>query len=266
MPKDRFEGIRGKLPWLSRVDSRLLLVFLVFAPSIALFIQIAAEVIEGDTLDLDRWIMRSLRSSQDSAVPIGGASVSEAMVEITVLGGTTVLTLVTMLAAFYLVARRKFALAMFLAAAIGAGSALNAVLKNLFLRDRPDLVPHLVEVTSASFPSGHAMNSAMVYLTLAALLVSVERSWRVRVYIMSAALFLVIAIGTSRVYLGVHWPSDVLAGWSAGAAWAVLCALVVHRLQREKKLEGAESAMEQEGNEPSTTREPDTSAPPINGS
>lgn len=238
MIRDSIDRLREKLPWLSHIDNRLLLIPLVLAPTIALFVGIASEVLEGDTLGIDRWLMLSLRSSDNPALPIGPAWLNEAMVEITVLGGTTVLTLLTMLAAFYLLARRKLALAAFLAVSIAAGAIFNALLKNLFLRDRPDLVPHLVEVSSASFPSGHAMNSAMVYLTLAALLVSVERSWRVRVYIMSVALFLITAIGISRVYLGVHWPTDVLAGWSIGAAWAVLCSLVAHRLQKTQRLEG----------------------------
>jgi undecaprenyl-diphosphatase len=232
--------VGSRLPWLRRLDSRLLLVFLVLALSLAAFSNIASEVIEGETLGFDGWLLRSLRDGADPSLPIGPAWLNEAMVEITVVGGTTVLTLVTAFAAFYLLARRKWALALFVAGTIGTGAIVNAILKSFFLRDRPDLVPHLVEVSSASFPSGHAMNSAMVYLTLAALLVTAERSWRVRIFLMSAALFVTLAVGFSRIYLGVHWPTDVLAGWSVGASWAVVSALVAQRLQRTRHIEGDE--------------------------
>jgi undecaprenyl-diphosphatase len=241
MLRDRLVKFGHRMSWLSRVDSRLLLILLVLAPASAAFIEIASEVGEDDALEFDRGVLRSLRSGPDLAEPIGPGWLTEAVVEITALGGTAILTLVTALAALYLLARQKVALALFLAGAISAGAIFNSVLKAAFLRDRPDLVPHLVEVSSASFPSGHAMNSAMVYLTLAALLISAERSWRVRIFLILAALLLVGMVGVSRVYLGVHWPTDVLAGWSIGAAWAVLCSLVAHRLQQAKHLEGDES-------------------------
>lgn len=234
-----------RLPWLRRIDSRMLLIFLVLAPSLVLFVNLASEVAEGDTLAFDRWVLQHLRSSDDPSVPIGPAWLREAMVDFTALGGGAVLTLVTLLAAGYLLARRKMALALFLAAAVAAGGILNTLLKFGFVRERPDVVPHLVEVSSASFPSGHAMNSAMVFLTLAALLVSAERSWRVRIFLMSAAILLTSLVGVSRAYLGVHWPTDILAGWSVGAAWAVMCALVAGKLQREKAVEGAEPEEEE---------------------
>jgi undecaprenyl-diphosphatase len=154
------------------------------------------------------------------------------MIDFTALGGGPVLTLVSLLAAGYLVARREVALAAFLTSAVAAGGALNTYLKAVFVRDRPDVVPHLVEVSSASFPSGHAMNSAMVYLTLAALLISAERSRRVRAFLMAAAVLLTLLVGFSRMYLGVHWPSDVLAGWAVGAAWATGCAIVAGVFRR----------------------------------
>jgi undecaprenyl-diphosphatase len=238
-----------RLPWLRRFDSRMLLLLLVLAPALALFVKVASEVSEGDTLAIDRWILRAMRSEGDAAVPIGPSWLREAMIDFTALGGGAVLTLVTLMAAGYLLARRKIALAMFLSAAIGAGALLNTALKYGFVRERPDVVPHLVQVTSASFPSGHAMNSAMVYLTLAALLVSAERSWRVRIFLVSAAMLLTLVVGFSRAFLGVHWPTDILAGWSIGAAWAVLASLIAARLQRQKAIEGAEVEDEPHGSD-----------------
>ena len=228
---------RRPLPWIHRIDSRMLLIFLVLAPALVAFIMIASEMVEGDTLAFDRWLLQLLREPGDPRMPIGPHWLREAMVDFTALGGGAVLTLVTVLAAGYLLATRKAALALFLAAAISLGAILNSLLKFGFVRERPDVVPHLVEVSSASFPSGHAMNSAMVYLTLAALLVSAERSWRVRIFLMAAAILLTLLVGFSRSYLGVHWPTDVLAGWSVGAAWAVVSSLIARSLQQRRAIE-----------------------------
>lgn len=229
-----------RLPWLRRIDSRILLVFLVLGPSLVAFGQLASEMMEGDTLAFDRWLLLHLRTPGDPAVPIGPGWLREAMVDFTALGGAAVLTLITMLAAGFLLARRKAALALYLSIAIAAGGLLNTLLKYGFVRERPDVVPHLVEVSSASFPSGHAMNSAMVYLTLAALLARAERSWRVRIFLMSGAILLTLLVGVSRSYLGVHWPTDVMAGWTVGAAWATLCSIIAVQLQRRDTIEGAE--------------------------
>ncbi len=106
------------------------------------------------------------------------------------------------------------------------GTILNTVLKNAFARPRPDLVAHLVDVHSASLPSGHAMISAVAYLTIGALLARVQPTRVLKVYTVSVSVMLVLVVGLSRVYLGVHWPSDVLAGWCLGAAWAMGCWLV----------------------------------------
>jgi undecaprenyl-diphosphatase len=115
---------------------------------------------------------------------------------------------------------------------------LSSILKLGTDRPRPDLVAHLVEVHTASFPSGHAMLSAVVYLTLGGLLSRVERPWRIKIHLLSVAVILTLLIGVSRVYLGVHWPTDVLAGWCAGATWAMLCWRVALALQRRGEIEG----------------------------
>jgi undecaprenyl-diphosphatase len=111
------------------------------------------------------------------------------------------------------------------------------VLKEFFERPRPDLVPHGAEVFTASFPSGHAMMSAVVYLTLGALLARVETGLRVKAFVLSVSVLLTVLVGISRVYLGVHWPTDVLAGWTVGAAWAVMCWLIARVLQRKGRVE-----------------------------
>lgn len=220
-----------------RVESRILAVFLLIALAASGFAKLASEVAEGDTLALDKWLLEGLRSPTDLAVPGGPAWLLKAMIDITALGGVTVLTLITLLAAGYLVAARKRATAAFLVAAIAGGAIVSTLLKLFFARPRPELVAHLVSVDSASFPSGHAMNSAITFLTIGALLARAEKDRAVRIYLMSAAIGLTLIIGCSRVYLGVHWPSDVIAGWTVGAAWAMLCSLVARTLQRRRQIE-----------------------------
>jgi undecaprenyl-diphosphatase len=107
------------------------------------------------------------------------------------------------------------------------GQGCSELLKHLYGRPRPDLVPHGVYVYSASFPSGHSMLSATVYLTLAALIASLEPRRGAKILVFVTAVLVMVAVGVSRIYLGVHWPSDVLAGWCAGAglalvAWSLL--------------------------------------------
>ncbi|MGJ3628408.1 phosphatase PAP2 family protein [Sphingomonas sp. MMS24-JH45] len=143
------------------------------------------------------------------------------MVAITALGDGTILTSVVVAVAGLLLVKRLRLTAGLLVAATVTGSILAAQAESRFARPRPGFVPHLVDVGGLSFPSGHATNSAIVYLTLAGLLTQVEHGRGVRRYTLAAAILLVGAIGTSRVFLGVHYPSDALAGWCLGTLWAL---------------------------------------------
>lgn len=178
----------------------------------------------------DARLLLALRDA--SGGPIGPYWLQRLMTDITALGGGPVLTVVTIVAAGYLIAARKSATAVFLVLAVSSGAILADLIKSEILRPRPDIVPHLAPVTSASFPSAHAMNSAIVYLTLAAILARTHVERPLRAYIMAVAIALVALIGASRIYLGVHWPTDVIAGWLAGTAWAWLCARADRALQR----------------------------------
>jgi len=149
------------------------------------------------------------------------------MVEISSLGGTTVLGMLVFSASGYLVIKGARTRALMLPAATLSGAGAIFLLKNVFGRPRPELVDHLVVAQSMSFPSGHAANSALVYLTIAALASDVEPGRPTRIYIMAVAMGLTILIGLSRVFLGVHWPSDVAAGWTFGAGWALAWRLAV---------------------------------------
>lgn len=183
----------------------------------------------------DSGLLLALRDA--SGAPIGPHWLQRLMTDVTALGGGPVLTLATIMAAGYLIAARRAAAAVFLILTVSGGAILADLLKSQFLRPRPDLVPHLAPVSSASFPSAHAMNSAVVYLTLAAVLARTHIERRLRRYIVGAAILLVLLIGCSRIWLGVHWPSDVLAGWLVGGAWALLCFRVDRDLQRRGAIE-----------------------------
>lgn len=224
-------------PLAVRIDIWILAAFLAVASLLASFAVLGSEVLEGETAAFDRWVLVTLRHAGDQSIPIGPAWLVRAMVDFTSLGGIAVLTLVTFLAAGFLFSSRKPALALFVLASVGSGALVGTLLKSLFLRARPDIVPHLVQVNSASFPSGHAMNSAVVYLTLAALLARSMADWRIRAYLLLVSVLLVVLIGFTRIYVGVHWPTDVLAGWAVGAAWAILCSLVAQTLQRRSAVE-----------------------------
>jgi undecaprenyl-diphosphatase len=124
-------------------------------------------------------------------------------------------------AGYLLLARRPRTALLLLIGWAGAEGLSNG-LKLLFSRPRPDLVPHAVEVTTASLPSGHALLAMAMYLSFAALIPGATSARPVRLYLLVVAVLLALLIGASRIYLGVHWPSDVLAGWAIGGAWAAL--------------------------------------------
>lgn len=220
-----------------RSSRRLLIAFLIVAAALLLFGKLASEVLEGDGLTLDRQLLLALRNPQDPSVPIGPRWLAIAMVDVTALGGVTVLMLLTAIVGGYLLMQRKYATAAVLAGAVLSGTLLENLLKYSFHRARPDIVAHLVDVHTTSFPSGHATKSAIVYLTLGALLARASASRRERAYVLAIAMLLTVGIGASRVFLGVHWPSDVLAGWIVGSAWALLCWTLAGWLQRRRTIE-----------------------------
>ena len=201
------------------------------------FINLAGEMLEGDTQAFDVAFLKSLRMNGDLATPHGPSWMLDAMRDITALGGVTVLSMVSALAIAFLLTRGRVKQASYTMLATGGGALMGKLLKTLFARERPEVVPHLVEVTSLSFPSGHSMNSAIIYLTLA---VMISRSFderRARIFTIGTAALLVLAIGFSRLYLGVHYPTDVLGGWTVGASWALAMGLIATRLQERHQIE-----------------------------
>ena len=195
------------------------------------FAELADEIEDGETHEFDRTVMLAMQ---------GGPPWLDLVArDVTSLGGTAVLVLLTAAVLGYLMLVRKWSAALFVAISIVGGTMISTALKHIFDRPRPDVVPHAVEVTSASFPSGHAMLAMTTFLTLGAVLAEVQPTRSSRVYLISWAVLVSLLVGTSRVYLGVHWPTDVLAGWCVGSAWALLCGSVALWLQRRGVIEAA---------------------------
>ncbi len=218
-------------------DLVLLLAAAAFFGSLTLFVEITDLVQHGGLHETERQWMRALRSPADPSQPIGPRWLRHVGLDISALGGGAVLTLTTVLVTGYLLLRGRYRATVFLLVAALGGTLLNKALKAWFARERPDVVPHLSEVSSASYPSGHSMISSIIYLTLAVMLARSVKSRRVRLYFIASALALTFLIGLSRIYLGVHYPTDVIAGWSAGTAYAIVCAMTAYWLQRRGAVE-----------------------------
>jgi undecaprenyl-diphosphatase len=199
-------------------------------------IKLAGEVVEGETLKFDRSILLALRDPQNPAVPIGPAWLVSAALDITAPGSATVLGLTVVAVAGFLILQGMWRTGVFVAVASGGALFVNAALKQFFQRPRPDVVPHLREVMTMSFPSGHALTSAVVYLTLGALSMRIAERRLTKFYCMAMAMLVTVLVGVSRVYLGVHYPTDVLAGWLIGLCWALLCWMVERWLEHRAGL------------------------------
>ena len=214
---------------LTILGGALLIVFAGLA-----FLLIASRVMEGDTQKLDEAIVQWFRRTDDPGLPKGPPWLREVGIDITALGSFAVLLLLVLAVGGFLWIHQQKQLTLLLLISTGGGFALNALMKNVFARPRPSVVPHLREVFTPSFPSGHAALSAIVYLTIGVLLFEVVKGRRARLYCLAVAMAATGLVGFSRVYLGVHYPSDVLAGWVTGIAWAATCWVAVQYVARRK--------------------------------
>lgn len=240
----RISSIRRRLPWLRGPDWQevvLALAALFLLSCTYLLMRLASLVHHGDTQAFDERILLSLRRPDDPAVPVGPPWLREAGLDATSLGSPLVLVLIVVAVAVFMLLQRRRRVMLLTLLTTSGGMLVSLFLKHLMDRQRPTVVPHLRNVDSPSFPSGHAMLSAVVYLTLGILLVEIVPGRLTKLYCFVAALSLTFLVGVSRVYLGVHYPTDVLAGWMAGLVWALGCWGVFHVLERRGAVEKASS-------------------------
>jgi undecaprenyl-diphosphatase len=223
-PGDPMLSLRRLIP---EYTTEIVVVFISLG--LLVFIELANMAAAPGIGGLDERILLMFRNPSDLSDPIGPAWLEVVVRDVSALGGFLSLGLITVAACGYLWLKRKYPLALFIAVSVCGGVLLNTLLKGFIARPRPDLVPHATPAALSSFPSGHAMMSAVVFLTLGALLALSADERPVKLYILIWSVLLTVAVGVSRVYLGVHWPSDVVAGWLAGAIWATLCLLVSRR-------------------------------------
>jgi undecaprenyl-diphosphatase len=228
-PKERIAALLA----LARMEVVLLAALALMAGSTLAFIEIADDMREDDGRAFDSAVLRLMHPDEaNPADPVGPSWLDHASADFSALGSVTILVALVVVACGYLLLRRRALEAFLLVLATGGGLAISQGLKAFFERDRPPEMYRAAEVLNQSFPSGHAMLSAVVYLTLGAMLARAEARWRIRIYILSLTILVALLVGVTRVHLGVHWASDVLAGWCAGAAWATACWLLDRWLRR----------------------------------
>lgn len=223
MPVQRTRALR----FLGRFETRALLILMAAMGALWAFIAIAGAVSAGDTHAVDAQLILMFRNPADLSDPIGSGSFEEAVRDVTALGGFTVVTLTTVVGVLAFLFHRRWKHALVLGGTVLLAFASSEGTKALYGRARPDLVPHGSNVYSASFPSGHSTLSTATFLTLAVLIASLEERRRSKVLVYVLAVMVMAAVGLSRIYLGVHWPSDVLAGWCLGSAWAFVAWVVL---------------------------------------
>ena len=223
---------------LRNAEAGLLLSLFAVGALLLAFGLLANEVMEGGTASFDQSIILAFRSVGNSFTPIGPPWVQEMARDITSLGSFAVLGIILFVTVIYLFLTRLGATAWLMLFAVLGGVLLNSLLKIGFGRPRPDFIAPGLRVFTPSFPSGHAALSAVTYLTLASLLARTTSSHTLRIYFIAVGIVLTLVIGASRIYLGVHYPTDVFAGWCVGSAWALGCWLIMSRLQQARRIEG----------------------------
>lgn len=220
--------LRSRIEWLRSQDLRLLAGLAAIGALVLAFIKIGRAVSGARTGAFDEAVLLALRAAPDD--PLGPDSLTAAVMHISSLGSGAVTGLIVLLATlfFVLAGHWRYAL-LVLGCSLGTLAGM-VLLKDFYERARPTIVSHIDPPGGHSFPSGHSMISAALYMTLAVLIARALERRRLRVYVVAVGAVLTLLIGVTRLYLGVHYPTDVLAGWTAGLMWALICGLIVFRL------------------------------------
>lgn len=202
------------------------------------FIELADAVVDGEAHYHDQRILHALFGPPgDPSAILSSPVMGEVMRDVTALGGVAVLSFVVVAVSGFLWLSGPRRATAFLLISVVTGLVISQIFKKLFDRPRPDLIAHGSYVDTASFPSGHSLMATLVYLTLAVMLARGLKRRVLKLYVTVIALVLALAVGVSRVWLGVHWPSDVLAGWILGTGWALFCGLAARWLGRRGIIE-----------------------------
>ncbi|WP_315919132.1 phosphatase PAP2 family protein [Mesorhizobium sp. SP-1A] len=219
---------------IGRVEFPLLLGGLIIVGCLWGFVEMMEAARSAAPHSFDTDILLALRQPGHTDVPIGPRWLQETMRDVTSLGSISILAPVTAATVGYFLVTRRPRTALFMFLAVAGGQLIGTLTKLGVERPRPELVSHLMDVSTYSFPSGHALMSAVTYLTLGSLAARSLDGRAARAYVLLLAVAVTLLVGFSRIYLGVHWPSDVLGGWFAGFAWALLCWLAARLLQRRR--------------------------------
>ena len=230
------ERVAAGLRWLGLHEWVVLIAILLIVGGLWGFVELADMVQgeDGEVSDFDRELLLSLREEGDLSDPIGSFLVEEAVRDITALGSSIIIIFLPIVSAIFLEIQGNRRLALIVLVSFLGGAALSLGLKEVFARPRPDLIPEMTRHLNYSFPSGHSMLSAVVYLTLGTVVAEGLRRSALRIFVMIIAVLITLAVGFSRVYLAVHWPTDVLAGWTVGALWALVVWLVARRFKGQE--------------------------------
>ncbi len=235
--------------WLAQRDLVIVLSLFVATLLVFGFLQIADAVGPGGS-PLEQSFLLALREPGAPRDPLGPAWFEGMWLNLTALGSGDVVTLLTLIVLGYLAMLREWRTAIVFAVAVVGAALGGTLLKEVFDRPRPDFVHRMIDTSSLSFPSGHSLMSAVVYPTLGAMLARLVRHRGLKIYVVCVALLLMVLVGFSRVYLGVHYPSDVLAGWMLGLGWAIVCWTVLRALQRRRVVEPPGMPVDADDSEP----------------
>jgi undecaprenyl-diphosphatase len=221
-------------PLIDRLETRTLLALFCLVGALWAFLFLAGEVSEGETSTLDKLLIMMLRVNGNETAPIGSLWFQDAMRDVTALGSFPFLVMLTIAATLGLILHDKWREGAILVVTALCSQASIEILKAFYNRPRPDNMLHGVHVFSPSFPSGHSAESTAIFLTLASLIAMLERKTAAKVLPYAVAIITIAGVGFSRVYLGVHWPTDVLGGWVLGTGWALLGWLFLQRPHANK--------------------------------